>query len=330
MARRVKTAILVMIVFVGLWALYHRQDIETPADLIQLAQDDLSRLPIPYLEDIPATVGTLASVDQRVPDTIRIASFRLNRQTGAAQELDAARLMVEICRRFDLVAFQDVADRNPKWGAQLVSQLKSATGRDYRFLASRYVEGSQFLILFDAAKLESPAPAYSVNDPDNLFERDPFVCWFRTRIQNQPQAFTFSLVSILSAPEYNEREIEHLGNLYRAIRADGRREDDIVLVGDFATGGHTLDRFHAATGLQSVFTQAITNTLQTRESANMLYSPVATIEMSGSNGVFDFMRHFNLYLEDALKISEHLPIWADLSIREGIPAEQVAAHQNRD
>jgi hypothetical protein len=49
----------------------------------------------------------------------------------------------------------------------------------------------------------------------------------------------------------------------------------------------------------------------------ILHPRNATDESIGRAGVFDFLREFNLSIEEALEISDHLPVWADYSIREG-------------
>ena len=49
----------------------------------------------------------------------------------------------------------------------------------------------------------------------------------------------------------------------------------------------------------------------------------ATVEFTGRGGVFDFLRHYNLRIDDALNISDHLPVWAEFSIFEGATAPAV-------
>ena len=44
----------------------------------------------------------------------------------------------------------------------------------------------------------------------------------------------------------------------------------------------------------------------------------------GRTGVFDFMREYNLTIDEALKVSDHLPIWAEFSIYEGGEVGRVA------
>ena len=67
-----------------------------------------------------------------------------------------------------------------------------------------------------------------------------------------------------------------------------------------------------------------TNTRGTKLYDNIVYDSLATQEFTGRAGVFDFMRHFNLTEQEALEISDHIPVWAEFSIYEGGVPGQVA------
>ena len=49
----------------------------------------------------------------------------------------------------------------------------------------------------------------------------------------------------------------------------------------------------------------------------MLFLARETNEYTGRAGVIDMVRRFNLTTEQALEVSDHLPIWAEFSIYEG-------------
>ena len=331
MSRLLKTAVLILIVLIGSWILYHRQQISGPGDILELAREDSSALNVPVLQASSPLVFRSDAFYHKHPDTIRIASFKLNSESGAAQKPDATRLLTEICRQFDLVALQDVNSRNPEWLANLTLSLKTATGFDYKFVASPFANGTQFVTLFNSKAVElDQSHSYAVNDPDDLYDREPFVCWFRTNQVEEKQAFTFSLASIQVDHNRRESELKHLGDLYRAIREDGRGEDDVIFVGDFQCGVNCLSSLESQSGLQSVLANSPTNTMRTAQFDNIIISPIATVECSGIAGVFDFMKHFNLYLDDALRISEHLPVWADFSIYEGLSPGRTASGETTE
>jgi hypothetical protein len=56
----------------------------------------------------------------------------------------------------------------------------------------------------------------------------------------------------------------------------------------------------------------------------MIYHQPSTTEYSGRWGVYDLQRHYNLTLEQALMVSDHLPIWAEFSAYESATPGRVA------
>jgi hypothetical protein len=48
-----------------------------------------------------------------------------------------------------------------------------------------------------------------------------------------------------------------------------------------------------------------------------LFTLPATQEFTGRGGVFDLIREYNLTVDEALEVSDHLPVWAEFSIYEG-------------
>jgi hypothetical protein len=70
-----------------------------------------------------------------------------------------------------------------------------------------------------------------------------------------------------------------------------------------------------------------TNVQLTRQSDNLLIHPLATTEFTGSASVFDFLKAFNLTVEQASTISDHLPVWAEFSVIEGFRPNLTAARE---
>ena len=57
---------------------------------------------------------------------------------------------------------------------------------------------------------------------------------------------------------------------------------------------------------------------------DIVFPGAATVEFAGKAGAFDFLRQFNLSLEQALEVSDHLPIWAEFSALEGAEPGRIA------
>ena len=67
-----------------------------------------------------------------------------------------------------------------------------------------------------------------------------------------------------------------------------------------------------------------TNTRRTHTLDNILFNRTATVEFMGRAGVVDLVREFNLTQEQALQVSDHLPVWAEFSSYEGGQPGRVA------
>src|SRR5690606_15229024 len=146
---------------------------------------------------------------------------------------------------------------------------------------------------------------YTVADPDDLLHREPFVALFRVRGPPPDQAFTFTLINIHVDPDEVQQEMNVLDDVYQAVRNDGRQEDDIILLGDFNTDDRRLGDLGRLSGLVPVISGMPTNTRGTAQYDNIVFTEQATREFTGRGGVFDFMREYNLTMEQAEKVSDH-------------------------
>lgn len=274
-----------------------------------------------------------------VTNVIRIASFKVQpdfqqgqRATSEAMAID---LIADICRRYDAIAFQGIDFQSSMWLRRLTEKMNQIpiagtpiAGRpaitnlaNYAFISDRerIVAGETVsAIVFNEATLEMDRSQwYTVADPDNILTREPIVGWFRTRGPSSNEAFTFSLVNIKLDSRRPEMELGRIGDLYRAIRNDGRQEDDVLIVGDFNTADNGLRPMRKRNGLTWVVSNRATTTRYDSQNDNLVFNDVATVEFTGRGGVFDFMRHYNLRLDAALSVSEHMPVWGEFSIYEG-------------
>lgn len=283
---------------------------------------------------------TQSPAPQFVTNVVRIASFRLNPEITRGQDRLGLELLADICRRYDAIAFQEISSADNTWLARLADRMNAmgaqgaagaaqanpnsaAAGAktDYFYISDREhnrVKATQSAILFNRSTLElDQSQWYTVSDPDNLLSREPTVAWFRARGPATDKALTFTLVNLKIDADHPKQELAHLEKLFRAIRNDGRGEDDVVIVGDFHAGDRDLQSIRKRAGLTWVVSNRPTDTKHQSQFDNLVFSEAATVEFTGRGGVFDFLRHYNLKLEQALQISEHVPVWAEFSIFEG-------------
>ncbi len=341
MKRFLTTAGLGAILAMGAWALYHRDQISSLDDALKLAGEQFS---VPLSSSSPdpespfapggGVPAQLSGWSQPVPpDRLRIATFNIQAlgKSKAARPTVMNHLL-QILSRFDVIAIQEIRDQDQVVLPALVQQLNQATGRQYRLAASppagrsdQYREQSAFVFDLLRVRLDD-AMAYSVQDPEQVLIRPPYVGWFRAATPHPGQAFTFSLVNMHLDSRRPEEELNFLREIFRQVRMDGRGEDDVIIVGDFNAGDRLLEASTRHLQLTRVVQGGFTNTRGTSQYDNILFDSLATSEFLGQGGVFDFLKNLNLTLDEALEISDHMPVWADFSVLEGGPQSGSLRH----
>lgn len=266
----------------------------------------------------------------RTTDTVRLASFNIQvfgtSKSGKSHVMD---ILARITRQFDLVAIQEIRSKDEGILPNFV-ELINATGRKYDYVIGprlgRSVSKEQYAYVFDMATIEvDRTQMYTIADPDDLIHREPLVGWFRVRGPEPAQAFTFSLVNIHTDPDEAEEEVDVLADVYRVVRNDGRQEDDVIVLGDLNVDDRKLGRLGQISGMSWVISGVPTNTRGTSQYDNIVFQSQATAEFTGRGGVFDFLREYNLTSEEALEVSDHMPVWAEFTAYEGGQAGRVAA-----
>lgn len=261
--------------------------------------------------------------------TIRVASF--NVQVFGEAKLAKPQVMsrlVDVARKFDVLAIQEVRAASQDVLPRFVEQINAA-GRRYDYAVGprlgRTSSKEQYAYVFDAARIEiDRGSIYTVSDPDDLLHREPLVAGFRVRGPPPERAFTFTLINIHTDPDETDAELDVLDDVFRAVRDDGRDEDDAILLGDLNVDDAHLGELGQMPGVYWVVAGTPTNTRGTKQYDNILLEPRATGEFTGRAGTFDLQREFNLSLEQALEISDHLPIWAEFSTTEGSVPGRIA------
>lgn len=267
-----------------------------------------------------STKGTLPPA--RPGELLRIASFNIQ-VFGESKLADVktAAVLAQIVRKFDVVAVQEVRAKDAAFLNRFLQQVNAA-GIPYDVVIGprlgRTDSKEQYAYFYDTTRVElDRVSVYTVKDPDDLLHREPLVAGFRARSAPPNEAFTFTLVDVHTDPDLVAHEVDALADVYRAVGDDGRGEDDVILLGDLNADESHLRRLGAVPYIAYVISGVPTNTHGTKTYDNILFDRRATTEFLGRGGVLDVMREFNLTLDEALKVSDHLPIWAEFSVYEG-------------
>lgn len=261
--------------------------------------------------------------------TIRIATFNPGPldQVKLNQRAVALRL-VELVKRFDLVALQDLRARDQSVLVQLV-ELVNATGREYDFAVPPHVgrePATQYMaLIFDRAALEiDRRTVCTVADSRRRFRQAPLVSSFRARGAPASEAFTFTVVNVHVDPNRLEEELDLLDDVFRAVRDDPRGEDDVILLGCLGADDRRMGPLARIPGMTWTLSGTVSTTRGTRLVDNLLFDRRATAEFTGRSGVLDLMRELNLSIREAIAVSEHLPVWAEFSVYEGGQSGHIA------
>jgi len=268
---------------------------------------------------------------KRTGDSIRIGSFNI--QVFGRTKIDKPHVMdrlAKIARKFDIVAIQEIRSTSSDILPRFVDMI-NATGRRYDFVISerlgRTSSKEQYAFVFDTQSVEvDRTQLYTISDPHDMLHREPYVAWFRVRGPPTDRAFTFTLVNIHTDPDEVKQELDALDDVFRAVRDDGRNEDDVIILGDLNVDDRHLGELGQIPGIYAAIrgVGVTTNTRGTKMYDNLVFHRGATGEFTGRAGVYDFMRDFNLTMDEALEISDHLPVWAEFDLEESFEAHRVA------
>jgi hypothetical protein len=263
--------------------------------------------------------------------TIRIAAFQFGRLDDVKlANHQVSDVLMRLLPSFDLIAVEGVRGKNQGVLIRLIEQLNAASGRNYDFATcptqQRDALEHYSAFLFDRGRIDvDRRMVHFVEDPLRRFRIKPLVGSFRVHGLDPTEAFTFTLINVETDPENTAAELDLLAEAYRAVRDDGRNEDDIILLGDLESDDQHLGRLGKLLGVSALLSGVPSTVRGANLLDNILLNRRATCEFTGRVEVVDMMREFDLTMPGAQEVSEHLPIWAEFSVYEGGQAVHAAA-----
>jgi len=259
------------------------------------------------------------TIPARTPNTILIGSFNLQRlgpsKMGDSWVMDR---LAEIIRQVDLIALQEITDSSGQALPALVDRVNQGGGR-YSFVVSprigRQASGyfEQYAYVFDTNRIAGgPDYCYMVGDEQDLLHREPFIGRFATRSTNP---FTVTLMNVHTDPDELKTELDDLAALVGQVRNYEYPEDDVILLGDINEGPGKLRGLEQIPGWEALIREP-TNTRKSRTLDNFLLDRRLTAEFTGRAGTIDMEAMFAISRDEALKLSDHQPVWAEFTINE--------------
>ncbi|XP_069994248.1 deoxyribonuclease-1-like isoform X2 [Penaeus vannamei] len=139
-------------------------------------------------------------------------------------------IMVQVLRRYDVVAVlevQDITERTPKL---LLSALNEGLTDTYNLSLSERVGRKRYAIYYKPSRA-TLVSAHQYSDPVDAFEYDPYVAVFEDSNQ-----LRFGTVSIHTRPGDAAHEIDALVEVYEDVRVQLQGASDVIIMGDFNAG----------------------------------------------------------------------------------------------
>lgn len=268
--------------------------------------------------------GQTASIPQRTQQTILIASFNIQ---AFGESKVGNRPLIEriaaILQLFDVVAIQEVRAQDQTVIPQLLKYV-NAQGARYDYILGprlgRTVSKEQYCYIYDTNRLiSSPKASYTVEDGADLLHREPLVARFVTRVPQGYPPFTFSLMNIHTDPDEVKLEMPVMHTVLRGVREyewATANEDDVLMMGDLNCEPAKFGPLAQVPGIFWIIQNQFTNTRKTKLYDNIIFDRSLTSEFTGRAGVLDFAEMFGISMDEALKLSDHMPIWGEFTIWE--------------
>jgi endonuclease/exonuclease/phosphatase family metal-dependent hydrolase len=266
-------------------------------------------------------IGAGAANQGQYSDTITIASFNI--QVFGESKLGkkwVVEILAEVVRQFDVVAIQELRCKDDHIIPEFV-KVVNAGGRRYSYVVGprlgRTVSKEQYVFVYDTDRIDiDTSSSGTIQDPLDKLHREPFVTRFRARTATPANAFTFWLVNSHTDPDEVPTEIDALADVFLVMQQARPDEDDVILLGDLNASDRQFGRLGQIPGITWAVHGTTTNTRKSKMYDNLLLDRNRTAEYTGRWGVYDLESAFKLTRDQALQVSDHLPVWAEFSAYE--------------
>lgn len=232
--------------------------------------------------------------------------------------------LVKILARCDIMVLQEVVDSSDSAIPLLLRELnRFGDSGPYASHSSRLLGRStykeKYVYIYRSHEAEVQ-DSYVYEDQDDLFIREPFVCWFSLHSKVLP---SLVLVPLHTTPKAVETELNALYDVF--LDASRRwQTKDVILLGDFNADCASLTKKRLddlVLRTQAGFHWAIADGVDTtvRASTHCTYDRIV---LHGEHlkgllrgaAAFDFPQSFGLTEQEALNISDHYPVEVDLAL----------------
>jgi endonuclease/exonuclease/phosphatase family metal-dependent hydrolase len=276
---------------------------------------------------------SISNASPSIRDEITVASWNI--QVLGESKIEKSEVMeviVDVIRRFDVIAIQELRAKDQTFADRFLSKVNS-DGSAYDVVVGprlgRSSSKEQYLYLYDTNRIELiDGSVYTINDQHDLLHREPLVASFRVIGALSGTPWNFTLVNIHTDPDEVDAEVDVLDDVIRLVR-DTDSEDDVILLGDLNANPQQLGELAEIPNVMWTVAGVPTNTRGTKSYDNLLFSGTSTSEFTGVAGVLDLQHEYALTETEAIRVSDHLPVWAAFAPVEEMTRTASAAGTRR-
>ena len=269
----------------------------------------------------PSQTAVVAPSRREATSTIRIASFNVQVfGTAKASKPEVMRVLASVVRQFDIIAIQELRTTDDSVMESFLA-LINGEGASYRYLVGqrlgRTSSKEQYVFVYDSTRVDIDSQSLlTVADPQDHLHREPTIARFQVISTSTQPGFSFILANIHTDPDETVTELDALADVFVALQRNAWHEDDVILLGDLNVSYQKLGRLGQLPNIAYTVHGEPTNARGTQSYDNIVFDRLATSEFTGVSGIVSLQQQFGLSMEQAIDVSDHLPIWAEFDAHE--------------
>lgn len=224
-------------------------------------------------------------------------------------------MLFRIIKRYDVVTIQEVRSKEQNVIPTLLSYVNDAD-TEYDYIMSerlgRTGSKEQYAFVYDTKTVDLiPDSSYVTDDPDDVFEREPFVAFFRSG------NFDFKVVNNHIKPDDVPAELSQLAAVINDIY-DSSSEKDVLVLGDMNADGSYFNEENLVV-IFPLWIQLVGNGEDTTVAVSdntydrmMTRDTTANVEYTDASGVFRWDNEYGITDASFVKkVSDHYPVYAE-------------------
>ena len=277
--------------------------------------------PTPELTPSPTPSQSPASDVIQVIDneTLRIGAFNIQVfGKSKASKPEVMDVLADIIRTYDIVAIQEIRDKDQTALPQLVD-LVNSKGVHYNYVVGprlgRSASKEQYAFIYNNRTVNLNGTAWTYPEPNGTdpFHREPYIAAF----QAVNGSFDITLIVIHTDPDEATEEIYALDAVLNHTKSAYPDEQDFIILGDLNADCSYFDEDSNCSICGSDYFWCINNSIDTTTSTtNCTYDRIiitegAVSDYTGDSGVLRYDIVYNLTEEETKAVSDHYPIYAE-------------------